>query len=136
MKSRGFTLLELLVVISIIGILVAIAAVSFSTAQKQGRDSRRRQDIKALQNAFEQYNAKNNGVYDLDCDTMLVNNLQGPPPTDPQTGVSYTSTASCTLTAYCVCALIESNGGGNSTDGSCTYADAGTEQYWCASSLQ
>ncbi|MEA3355290.1 MAG: prepilin-type N-terminal cleavage/methylation domain-containing protein [Patescibacteria group bacterium] len=52
--SQGFTLLELLVTISIIGILIAIGSVSFSTAQKRGRDSRRRADLKAIQKSLEQ----------------------------------------------------------------------------------
>lgn len=51
----GFTLLEMLVVLGIIGVIMAIATSSFSTAQKKARDSRRRSDLKAIQNAVEQY---------------------------------------------------------------------------------
>lgn len=54
MKRKGFTLLELLVVISIIGILVAMGTVSYSTAQKKGRDSKRKSDLKSIQNAMEE----------------------------------------------------------------------------------
>lgn len=63
MKQKGFTLLELLVVIGIIGILVSLITVSFSNAQKSSRDSRRRQDIVAIQNAMEQYYSQNNFTY-------------------------------------------------------------------------
>lgn len=139
MKTKGFTLLELLVVISIIGILVAIATVSFTTAQKQGRDSRRRGDIKAIQNAFEQYNAENAGAYADDCSTMLTGNLQGPVPTDPKTGGSYLTTATCSSVtgSYCLCALMEITGAGNSdSDCPATYASSGDELYWCATNLQ
>ncbi len=58
--SKGFTLLELLVTISIIGILMAIGSVSFSTAQKRGRDSRRQGDLAAIQKAMEQCYALDN----------------------------------------------------------------------------
>lgn len=141
MKNRGFTLLELLVVISIIGILVAIATVSFTTAQRQGRDSRRRQDIKALQNAFEQYNAKNTGLYNVDCVAMTTDYLQGSNPTDPTSGDAYTTSATCTVDSYCICAELETENTGNAdvnTDPQnvCEYDDSGDEGLWCASNLQ
>jgi len=55
MKKNAFTLLELLVVIGIIGILVALATVSYTATQAAARDSRRKQDMVAMQNALEQY---------------------------------------------------------------------------------
>lgn len=54
-KRRGFTLIELLVVISIIGVLSAGAASMFTNSQRRARDGRRRVDVKAIQNAAEQY---------------------------------------------------------------------------------
>lgn len=147
--SLGFTLLELLVVISIIGILVAISAVSFTTAQRQSRDSRRRSDIKAIQNAFEQYNSGNSGAYasalavpPTTCADMLTGHITGAAPNDPQSGDAYTDTAVCEASAYCICAQLEIEGTGNAT-GPCsgsstpTYSSGlGTESYWCGSNLQ
>jgi type IV pilus assembly protein PilE len=85
----GFTLLELLVVISIIGILVAMGAASFSVAQKQGRDARRRGDMKSFQNCMEQCYSLTNDYCDCftttyECDLIA---------TDPVSSQSYTTPA-------------------------------------------
>lgn len=61
--KKGFTLIELLVVISIIGILSSIITVSFTSSQKQARDTKRKSDLKQYQNALEVYANKNNGMY-------------------------------------------------------------------------
>ena len=62
--KRGFTLLEMLVVISIIGVLVGIGAISYSTAQKKARDTKRNLDLKAIQNCMEQNYSVNNSQYE------------------------------------------------------------------------
>lgn len=54
-KSRGFTLVELLITISIIAILSAIGLVAYSSVMKQGRDSKRQSDLRSIQSALEQY---------------------------------------------------------------------------------
>lgn len=53
--KKGFSLLELLVVIGIVSILLAIGFVSYGAVQRRARDSKRRSDLKALQQAAEQY---------------------------------------------------------------------------------
>ena len=56
MKNKNaFTLLELLVVIGIIGVLVSLAMVSYTSAQRKSRDSRRQADMKAIQGALDVY---------------------------------------------------------------------------------
>ena len=54
-SKKGFTLLEMLVVIGIIGVLVGMGAVSYSSAQKKSRDSKRKSDLKVIQSSLEQY---------------------------------------------------------------------------------
>lgn len=59
MKKNGFTLIELLVVISIIAILTTIGVMTYQTVLKSGRDSKRQSDLRAIQNAIEQYRSDN-----------------------------------------------------------------------------
>jgi len=59
----GFTLIELLVVISIIGILASLLLARFSSAEKSGRDTRRKSDLNQYRTALENYAVKTNGLY-------------------------------------------------------------------------
>lgn len=54
-RHKGFTIIELLVVISIIGLLSSIATFALGNARKQARDNRRIQDLKQIQTALELY---------------------------------------------------------------------------------
>ena len=135
----GFTLLELLVVISIIGILLALGSVAYSTAQRKGRDAKRRGDIKALQSGFEQYYSGNSNSYgscaDMKADSTI---FPGGEPLDPRESSSYDCTA--TADGYCACAGLET-GGGNAGASPCpeTGLPAGAvadESYFCLSNLQ
>ena len=54
-KSRGFTLIELVVVISILAILSGVLVPRVSSHLKAARDARRLADIKTVRSAIEQY---------------------------------------------------------------------------------
>lgn len=53
MKKNAFTLVELLVVISIIAMLTSIVLVSLRGVRAKGRDARRMSDIRQIANAME-----------------------------------------------------------------------------------
>ena len=55
MNRKGFTLVELLVVIVIIGILATLATVALGSARLKARDARRISDVKQIQTALELY---------------------------------------------------------------------------------
>lgn len=61
-RSGGFTIVELLIVIVVIGILATLVIVTFSGIQQKGRDSQRKTDINALQSHIEAYYAQT-GAY-------------------------------------------------------------------------
>lgn len=62
MKQRGFTFIEILVVITIIAILVVIGIVSYGSVNQRSRDARRKSDIEQIRSALEMYRA-DNGYY-------------------------------------------------------------------------
>ena len=54
-KARGFTIVELLVVIVVIGILATISVISYNNVAAKARDAQRLQDIKTISKALELY---------------------------------------------------------------------------------
>ncbi len=58
--NKGFTLLELMVVIAIIGFLMTIGIANYMEVRKKARDAKRIGDIKALREALEIYRQSSN----------------------------------------------------------------------------
>ena len=59
-NEKGFTLIELMIVIAIIGILAAIAIPQFTNYKKRAANSASMSDLKNLATAEEVYNTDNN----------------------------------------------------------------------------
>lgn len=138
-KQKGFTLFELLVSISIVGILSALAIVSFSSAQKKARDARRVQDMSLMQKAAEQYYMLAGSNYPTAYGVGVSWSTGGQTileaiPLDPK-GVGYSTPTTQTASAYCFCAYIE-GANGNSTDRNCSFSAAGTQSWYCVKNQQ
>ena len=135
MVRKAFTLIELLIVISIIGILITISSVSYLTAQKKGRDGRRRQDLKAIQTALEQYYAENQ-TYPTgnNIDTAFSSDQR---PQDPKnTGDYVYNWDNIDTDGYCICAKLEANTGNADapTSTTCNWNSEG--EYLCIQNQQ
>lgn len=57
-NQKGFTIVELLIVIVVIGILATLVIVTFSGIQQRARDTQRQTDVNALQGHVEAYYAQ------------------------------------------------------------------------------
>src|SRR5436190_17920257 len=75
LKQQGFTIVELLIVIVVIGILAALVITTFTGIQQKARDTERTTDIKALHGQLEAYYAQN-GYYPQLSD-VTTTNLKG-----------------------------------------------------------
>lgn len=58
-KQNGFSLIEILVVIGIIGILASLLVPNLIGVRQRARDSQRKSDIRQIQSALELYRADN-----------------------------------------------------------------------------
>ncbi len=141
--SKGFTLLELLVVISIIGILIAMGALAYSNAQKKGRNAKRTGDMKSIQNSIEQHRANSTSYTSstyTTCESLATAGGIQAWPSDP--GSNAYTIQSCTATSYCICAQLECTSGtdcmGNSTAANCSsFATTGTNRtHFCVANQQ
>lgn len=130
-SKLGFTLLELMVVVAIIAILVVAGIVVYTTAMKKGKDARRKGDIKAIQNGFEQFYA-NTGAYTNACNEGVGTYFpQGRPKNVDGTAYSCTYPVPNT---YCVCATLDDTTSGNS-GANCVNMGTATTHY-CLTNLQ
>jgi prepilin-type N-terminal cleavage/methylation domain-containing protein len=80
MQSRkAFTLIELLIAVSIIGLLLAAAAVSIQAAQASSRDSKRIGDVATIGKALDAYASANAGRYPTASAAVTCPNAFGTP---------------------------------------------------------
>lgn len=120
LRSRvGFTLLELLVVLAIIVILISMGVSSFGSAQKKGRDAKRKSDLKEVQTALEQYYSVCSFNYPVPTNFYSQGIVCSSPsiailptiPSDPRSSPYYCPTpvaTNCTSSSYTICTSLES----------------------------
>lgn len=70
--QQGFTIIELLIVIAIIGILAGLVLNNFQGAQAKARDVQRKADINSIHAKLEEYYNNSNGYPDGNLTTTLL----------------------------------------------------------------
>ncbi len=121
--NKSFTLVEILVVTTIIVLMTATAAVSYSSFLKQSRDARRKSDIEQVRAAIEMYRS-NNDTYPvgdwsslgvLTSGTVYLQSL----PVDPRSP-TYSYYYSGSAADYTLGSYLETGAGTGTCGGSCT----------------
>jgi prepilin-type N-terminal cleavage/methylation domain-containing protein len=147
MKNKnGFTLVELMISISIIAILSVVLSISFSKAQKSGRDQRRITDLKAVQSAAEQM-VLLSGTYPVSVNfykitspswavgaQVVLNKFPADPKYNYVTNVGDTyAVSNISSSSYCICAQMESSKG-NAESNQCAFTNS--NGYFCIKNQQ
>ena len=85
LDEKGFTLIELMVVVLIIGILVAVAIPMFGSTAARTKDTTCIVNLRAIGGALEQYKAEYN-TSSATLDQIINAYFLKNPPTDPHAG--------------------------------------------------
>lgn len=96
--AKGFTLVEILIVVVILGILAAIVVPQFTNAANEARTGNISTQVSTLENQLELYAAQNNGSYPTvaeladDWEVMLDGDYIKELPSNPFDGTSAVTT--------------------------------------------
>lgn len=129
---KGFTFIEILVVVTIISLLTAVAVVSYSSFLKQSRDAKRKTDLEQIRAALEMYRSNNDEYYSASVNGNCVNVVTWLSlyittiPNDPKNSSGYYYRCIISANDYTLGAYLE-NGG----SGSCSNCKAGIACNYC-----
>lgn len=132
--KKGFTFIEILVVVTIIAILMAVGLISYSSVNKRSRDAKRKSDIEQIRTALEMYradygyypDAASSSFFPIASDVSFKSALSpylSTIPQDPKDDVQFpyqikminASGSPVHYYGYCVSSIIESIGSGSDT---------------------
>ena len=129
-NNKGFTIIELLVTITIIALLTTIGVTGYQAVSKSGRDALRKSDLEQLRSALEIYKSEN-GSYPTAtsvCIADLTSDYLNTYPNDPKNPTyKYCYVRNSNL-SYVLCAHLENGdtsddcGGTNACGDDCNYS--------------
>ena len=105
-KQKGFTLIELMIVIAIIAILAAILVPNFIRARAQGQATACKSNLKNIGTALEMYSTDNSGRFPVALGSLTPNYLKTIPScpsigSNTYTGGFTSSSNPDSYTVYC-----------------------------------
>jgi general secretion pathway protein G len=126
MKSRkGFTIIELLIVIAVIAILVGIALPRFKGMQDEGKIAQAKGELRTLQTAVESYYIHNSNVYPANINAALTaaipNIIGATSPADPFNGATlygYATDGGAPVKYYAIWSVGQAGNGSAAVNGS------------------
>ncbi len=127
-NQRGFTIVELLIVIVVIGILAALVVTTFTGIQQKARNTERQTDIKAIHGQVEAYYAQHgkyptrDNINDATWRAANMKGLDSEALEDPKgSSASLAATAAANTYSYAVFAADGTTACDNSTNDCAVY---------------
>lgn len=147
-NKYGFTLVELLVVISIIAILSVVGVVTYTGVQSKARDTKRKEDIEAMQKVLEvHYNDTACGavptsaqpyclVTSANASILFANGSIPSYPFNPDGTSVYSGIPTSAGSNFTLCAKLENSAGNYDNDGGVNPNSTNTGGYYCLKNQQ
>jgi len=84
--DKGFTLIELVIVVAIFGILLAIAMAALSNSSAHARDNSCKSNLRNIDTAIEMYKGSHNSAVPTTIDELISANDLKTKPREPHSG--------------------------------------------------